>query len=540
MKKTKRMLAILAAMMMSVTACSGQGDSQTAGNTSSGAAGQAETGSEAQASQSTEEGTKEHKENLTRKTKEDTFTWALNAEPNNLDPQATTMVNSGMVQKMIFDTLITSNGDGTYSPCLATEWEYTDDTTLSMTLRDDVYFHNGEKMTAEDVAFTIQRAATMPATLPYYKSFDEVNTKAIDDTHVEIKFKTPFAPALNYLSSVKANIVSKKAVEEMGDEKFARNPVGTGAFVFKEWVTGDHITCERNEQYWGEKPSYKTSITRFITEDATRSVELEAGGVDGIGDVFGDNAIRLSDTEGCHLIGGPGMQLTYFVMYDQSENFKDVRVRQALAMGVDMKQIVQAAYKGSAKAAESSMADAVMYYQSQGGYEYNPEKAKELLKEAGKEDLHLTLVIVDMQTAIDVAQMCQAMWSQIGVTVDIEINDQPTVTERMNNKSIDFTLVQLTAATGDPDHVYGQFNEDSGSIQASTDETFNRLLQEGRSEMDQEKRAQIYGELQKYIHDNVLMIPIAVPNMTFGVRDYVDNLAHDPGNMPNVKTVTFK
>ena len=58
--------------------------------------------------------------------------------------------------------------------------------------------------------------------------------------------------------------------------------------------------------------------------------------------------------------------------------------------------------------------------------------------------------------------------------------------------------------------------------------------------MDQEKRAQIYGELQKYIHDNVLMIPIAVPNMTFGVRDYVDNLAHDPGNMPNVKTVTFK
>ncbi len=532
MKKTKRMLAMMAAVMMTVTACGGAGSKPAATTAAAGGDAQTEAASTGE--------TKEHVENLARKTAEDTFTWALNAEPNNLDPQATTMVNSGMVQKLIFDTLITSNGDGTYSPSLATEWEYTDDTTLVMTLRDDVVFHNGEKMTAEDVVFSIQRAATMPATLPYYKSFDEVNTRAIDDTHVEIKFKTPFAPAMNYLASVKANIVSKKAVEEMGDEKFARSPIGTGAFAFKEWVTGDHITCERNDAYWGDKPAFKTATIRFITEDATRSVELEAGGVDGIGDVFGDNAIRLADTEGCHLIGGPGMQLTYFVMYDQSENFKDVRVRQALAMGVDMAQIVQAAYKGSAKAAESSMADKVMYYQSQGLYEYNPEKARELLKEAGKEDLKLTLVIVDMQTAIDVAQMCQAMWAQIGVTVEIEINDQPTVTERMNNKSIDFTLVQLTAATGDPDHVYGQFNSDSGSIQASSDETFGRLLQEGRSELDNTKRAEIYAELQKYIHDNVLMIPIAVPNMTFGVRDYVDNLSHDPGNMPDVKTVTFK
>ncbi len=531
MKNTKRVLAMLAAAMMTLTACGGGGGQTTA--TSAG-------GETQKQAESTTGETKQQVEDFTRKTDPDTFTWALNAEPNNLDPQATTMVNSGMVQKQIFDTLITSNGDGTYSPSLATEWEYTDDTTLLITLRDDVYFHNGEKMTADDVVFTIKRAATMPATLPYYKSFDEVNTKAIDDTHVEIKFKTPFAPALNYLASVKTNIVSKKAVEEMGDEKFARNPVGTGAFTFKEWVTGDHITCVRNDNYWGEKPAYGTAVTRFITEDATRSVELEAGGVDGIGDVFGDNATRLADTEGCHLIGDPGVQLTYFVMYDQSENFKDVRVRQALAMGVDMAQVVQAAYKGSAKAAESSMADKVMFYQSQGLYEYNPEKAKELLKEAGKEDLHLTLVIVDMQTAIDVAQMCQAMWSQIGVTVEIEINDQPTVTERMNNKSIDFTLVQLTAATGDPDHVYGQFNSDSGSIQASNNETFNRLLQEGRSELDAEKRGEIYGELQKYIHDEVLMIPIAVPNMTFGVRDYVDNLAHDPGNMPDVKTVTFK
>ena len=122
MKKTKRMLALLAAAMMTVTACGGAGNKTT--TAAGGDAQSTAAGSEAAGE------SKEHVENLTRKTAEDTFTWALNAEPNNLDPQATTMVNSGMVQKLIFDTLIKSNGDGTYAPSLATEWEYTDETTL--------------------------------------------------------------------------------------------------------------------------------------------------------------------------------------------------------------------------------------------------------------------------------------------------------------------------------------------------------------------------------------------------------------------------
>ncbi len=105
-------------------------------------------------------------------------------------------------------------------------------------LRDDVYFHNGEKMTAEDVAFSIQRSCKSSGNKTFFKAFDGENTKAIDATTVQVKFKYAFAAALNYLATPRGGIVSKKAVESMGDDKFGQAPVGSGPFKFVSWTQG--------------------------------------------------------------------------------------------------------------------------------------------------------------------------------------------------------------------------------------------------------------------------------------------------------------
>lgn len=138
----------------------------------------------------------------------DTLVYGLNQEPAKLDPQYDSLLVTSLVNKQIYDTLLRKNDTtGKLEPWLATEWEWVDDTTLHMTLRDDVYFHNGEKLTAEDVAYTIKRCAEGSATASLFRSFDAENTTVLDETHVEIKMLEPFGATLNILANVKAGLI---------------------------------------------------------------------------------------------------------------------------------------------------------------------------------------------------------------------------------------------------------------------------------------------------------------------------------------------
>jgi len=207
------------------------------------------------------------------------LTVAIGQEPPTLDVYNASNDVVFQVSDTIYESLLT-NVDGTYEPWLAESYEIVDDTTIVFKLRDDVYFHDGSKMTADDVLFSILRAQASNFTSTLFGAIDPENSKVVDETTVEFKLTYPFAPIMEAFANYRGAILSKAAFEAGGTETFGRNPVATGPMKMKQWVAGDRIELELFDQYWNEKPAFDNLVYRVILEPSSRTIELETGGVD--------------------------------------------------------------------------------------------------------------------------------------------------------------------------------------------------------------------------------------------------------------------
>lgn len=529
MKKQRRIASLLSAglcIAMLLSGCGSNQSSQSADTAATTSGGEQTGGTSA------------------KTTGEDTFVYATNGEPGNLDPQENSYLMGQIITNCIYDTLVTRDAQtGEIFPALAESWEYIDDTTLRFTLRDDVQFQNGEPMTAEDVLYSLRRMESGSASSSYYTFIDGEASAVVDENTVDLKMHFPFSGALNYLSNPRGAIVCESYVEEVGDDGMAREPMGTGAFVFDEWISGDRVTCHRFEDYWGEKPAYTNLVVRFITDASTRFIELETGGVDACDNISGDNYTRmLNGVENCVLYDTLSTKTFYIVTNDEHDIVSDINVRRALAYALDREAIVEAAYGESAVVADSSVASTLPFYESQAEYyPYDPDKARECLKEAGYENgLDLELVLEEVTELQNLAEVCQAYWAEVGINVSIQVYDIATAGAMSNSGEAYFTIRNAGCASGDPDQCYNMFAAEYGGTNAILDPVFNEMIQEGRVEQDEEKRTEIYKEVQRYVAENMYEIPLLNPIFAYGTRDYVTNFDADPSNVPNLKVVTFE
>ena len=475
-------------------------------------------------------------------TKRDTLNYGLNQEPAKLDPQTDTLLVTMLSCKQIYDTLLVKDNDtGEIKPNLATEWTWTDDLTLDMTLRDDVTFHNGQKMTAEDVIFSLRRCAAGSAAA-IFSSFDMENSRVIDETHIEIKMKETYGAALNMLCNTKSSIVSKSYAESVDETTFGREPVGTGAFSFVEWVAGDHITLTRNDSYWGQKPAYKTLNLRVLTDATARAIELETGGVDIIDTMNVSDLNRFSESDGMDLYTIAGSKIHYIVFNETDPILGNEKVRLAFAHAIEAENVCDAGFGDSAAVAKSSMATTIWGYKEVGLYSYDVELAKQLLSEAGYPNgFTCTMVVPTMSSNVRMAETIQAYLAEIGVTMEIETYDAATWMSMNRDGSAAISINNLTADTFDPDHSYMNLKASSNMATVRTsDATINRLLEEGKSEMDETKRLAIYGEVQDYMFEHAFWIPIDEPIINYGAQTYVKGFVPDPGVQPDLKLVYFE
>lgn len=474
---------------------------------------------------------------------QDTLKVAFRNEPGNLDPLANQSLTAFALENMIFDRLVYKNPEGKIEPMLATKWEIVDDTTIRFYLRQDAVFHNGDKVTAEDVKYTIERAEGAATSKSYFKYFDGQNTKVVDPYTIDVKMYNAFAPALNYLASPRGSILPKKYLEEVGPEAFGRKPVGSGKMAFKEWVSGDHITLETNEKYWGNKPAFKTMLARIITDATSRAIELETSGADVALHISSADIKRLNSNEQTQVLIGPSYQ-TIYMYFDTIHNdtYDDIRVRKALSLAIDMNSAVKAAYGETASVADSIMSPQVFGYKSVGPNTYDPKQAKALLDEANFDySKPLNLTVADDTSYIQVAEALQNMWHSIGVDVKINIMDTATLvsTGADGSGSIPFRLNSTNAATGDPDHALGEWKKEPRNVMGM-DEEFYSLIDKGAAEYDETERAKVYEEIQKRAWDSYMSIPIAFNKVVYGVRSNVNNMPVDPGACPDFSLITFK
>jgi peptide/nickel transport system substrate-binding protein len=444
----------------------------------------------------------------------------------------------------LFERLINCNDTtGAFEPALATEWHWVNDTTLAITIRDDVYFHNGEKLTAEDVKYTIERLKNGTATSSLYASFDGENSKVVDDTHIEIAFKQPCAPALALLSSPGSNVVCKSYIEKVGADVFARNPIGTGPFKFVRWDSGDSIYYERNDLYWGKTSVYKNLVLRIIPDVGARMIAVEAGDVDITVTLLQSLTRRIQNGQapGLDYYAIPSVYFFWLAMSDEFEPFKNLKVRQAIAHAIDTEQVVLASYGPNGMRLSSIMPPATWGYKEAAPYEYNPELSKQLLAEAGYPNgFEVDFVTSEATNAADAGEAVSAMLAQVGIKAQQKKYTASTWQTMVLDGSAPLSFGGMAVSTGDASQAVAHLRSTAPQITYKwNDPHLDDLIDKGIQEMDAEKRYAIYSELQEYVLENCLDIPLLDVFFSFACRDYIQGFKTHSRQFLDFPSITF-
>ncbi|MCI9023521.1 MAG: ABC transporter substrate-binding protein [Dorea sp.] len=465
----------------------------------------------------------------------DTLTVAITGDPPTLDPHSSSTSSSVNNLNPVYETLVRYDENGEITPCLATEWERTDDYHWRFKLRDDVTFHNGEKMTADDVLFSFQRA-TGPdgAKVAYIMSaIDSENCVVEDDYTIVIATHEPFAPLIGYLPYIGAVVVSEKEFTE-NPEKAALNPVGTGPFRFVEWKKNDRCTYVRNDDYWGQKPSYKNLVIRTIVEANSRVIELESGSVDIVFEVPANDVVRLKENEDTDVAERLSTVVEFLDINVKVKPLDDVRVRQAIDYAINEQAIVDLVWRGNAAYSPTTVTPNMKYFDdSDTDYRYDVEKAKALLKEAGVSDLTLTLTCAENTNRLNAATIIQSMLADVGITVQIQSYESGTFYDMVEAGELELFIVGF-GAVGFPEpdnNIYGPYHSKqipTNNMGFYKDPELDAMLDQQRATSDGPEREQTVKDIQKYLRENVPVVPIANTKQVIGIRSNIKGFVPTP------------
>ncbi|EEX47894.1 ABC transporter substrate-binding protein [Jonquetella anthropi] len=475
--------------------------------------------------------------------KGDTLTVANIYDAKSLDPVASNDVASAGVCIHIYDNLLTITNDNKLVPQLATKWEQIDPKTFKFYLRQGVKFHNGEPFTANDVVYTVNRAKSDvgAAMKQYTDPIDSV--EKIDDYTVVFHLKYPYTPFVMTLTHMWGGIVNKKAVEAAGDS-YGMNPVGTGAFKFVSWAKNDRITLERNDDYWGDKPAYKTLVMRSISEDNSRTIALESGDVDIAYQISPMDIQRVEENPDLEIHRVNTTSITYLGMNCSKKPLDDVRVRQAIWYALDVPTIHDAAWHGVGSIPKSAISPEILYSATDlPQYTLNVEKAKELLKEAGVQlPLHIELWTNELQQRQDMAQMIQAYLKAVDIQVDIKVLEWGAYLSGLTEKKHDMYILGWSASVPDPDvAVYGVLaSKGPSNYTYFSDPTLDELLEKGRQLPSGDERQATYHKAQEEIHKQAPWVYLHLSEDAQGAQKYVKNFFPSPISYTRLTGVTFE
>ena len=240
-----------------------------------------------------------------------TLVIAHGAYPQTLDIQNQSDVYSSRPAGMIFERLMTITPDGEYAPVLAESWEYEDNTHLVFHLRENVTFHNGDPMTAEDVKWSLIRAINSAHVSSKAAFINPDDITIIDDHTIKVGYLYPNASAYAAFAQPGLSILPSKLYADADTAEISNNPIGTGPYKYVDSVNGESVTFVRNEDYWGEPAKIKNMVWKTITENANRTIELETGGAHFAYDIPPTDMDRVESDEDLTLLAGPNFTIQY-------------------------------------------------------------------------------------------------------------------------------------------------------------------------------------------------------------------------------------
>ncbi len=435
---------------------------------------------------------------------------ALTGEPDTLDPATSTIYTGAQVYDNIFSKLIDLDEDNEFYGVLATTWQQTSPTTWVFDLAEGVTFHNGEPFTSADVKYTFDRIldpATASGYSPLYDVIDSV--EATTPTQVTFNLKTAFGPFLSNLAN-NGEIVNQKAIEAADP---ARNPIGTGPFKFVEWVQGDHITLEKNPDYFKDGKPYLDGVEfRFLPVDQSRIESLRAGELDWVDAVPLQQLAALSTDPAFTYVTNPTAGIPDFLSLNTTKApFDNALVREAIALAVDRTQIRDIAYFGAGEVGSMEVPSGSPWFGGADPYAAGPniEAAKAKLAEAGV-TLPLTINYLGLPQYPELLKTGEVVREQlkaIGVNLVIEPVDVSIWFDRFINQDYEMTSA-YQERTIDPDNFYALVLKSGGSINTAgySNPEFDALIDQARTETDAPTRKDLYEQARAIVwKDNPLV-----------------------------------
>ncbi len=494
------------------------------------------------------------------------------SEVANLNPLIQPRTPDSNVQCMIYSFLVIPDENLNYVGDLAENWDISEDGTVyTFHLREGVKWHDGEDFNAEDVVFTLTslahpnynggcdgRVLSIVGAADYQagKADSVSGLKALDDYTVEITLNAPNAAFLSnmYTSILPEHLLKDEDPGSWGNNDFNRAPVGTGKYKFVEWKAGQYIALERNEEYFGTKPSIKNVTVQFGA-DTTLVAALLNGEIDVLYNLPSAEIENVELMDGISLYNYEQMTVYYIGLNQLVPSLSDLKVRQALAHGLDKQTIINTVYgEGNAYVCEDVFpANHWSHSEDVTVYEYNPELSKSLLEEAGYtmndatgiyekdgEPLHLTY---DMSSSTDgkqVAALIQQYWKAIGVDLEVIEQDFATLayTKLLPGEATEETTADsfqcYTLGFGveaDPEEYNEYFSTSKGAgswnfIHYSNPEV-DQLFKDQLLMSDPDERAECFHQIAKKISDDLPWIPLYNRAANTGLNDRVQNFVAD-------------
>lgn len=428
-----------------------------------------------------------------------------------VDPHNLSLNSDIMLSRQVYEPLYWINDEGEEIPMLATEYSVSEDgLTWTFQLREGVTFQNGDPLTAQDVVYSYERCFDNAYMQEKVEAIDSVT--APDDSTVEMHLKYQFSPLMEKIAAI--GIVSQSFAEANMDDQglLGFNACGTGAYSVKEAIPDVSITLEAYSGYWGGEAPIKTLNFEQITDETTAVTAFEAGEID-VMSIPSANWAQISESGQYNTDSRPSNHVVYLIFNTEAAPFDNRELRQAIAYAINREDIIAVAADGLADPA-TSLATSYMlgYTEDHMTYEYDPEKAKELLAEAGYPD---GLDIGSMKTMSGsyfekVMQVVQSQLAEIGITSTIEGMDGNSLVEDCITGN--FTLADMGQNLSlDYDFLKTYFNEEyiNGLNMARvSDSQIQELFEQGASTTNKEERLAIYQEIEDLTQELCAYVPL--------------------------------
>ena len=450
-----------------------------------------------------------------------------------LDNGTATDGESARVIQEIIEPLVRMEGISTKPvPALAESWETADSQTWIFHLRQGVKFHDGTDFNAEAVAWNIDRWKNADNEYRFGRTFEYYDTEfgtdlameevtVVDEFTIQIKLSTPTGVMLNKLAlGFTFGIQSPTAIMEQGDiyGTPAGTTVGTGPFKFVEWVPADHITVEKNTDWWGDGPKLDKIIWRSIPDNSARFAELQAGTIH-TGSFAQTDLPVAADDPAITLINQPSTSTGYISFQQCTEPFDKLEVRQAIAHAVNWGALIEPFYGSYGQLAGSFQPPAILGHNPNvQPFEYNPEKAKELLAAAGLPDgfetefWYIPVIRGYFPDSKAIGEAIAADLAKVGIKVSLQTEDWGAYLDDRNQGKFPMWMLGWGSDNGDPDNYIGwHFAHPIGEPKVEdcyANDELAQLIIDGRIEADPAKREKIYQQAEEIVHADVARIPV--------------------------------